>query len=241
MGGGRRHSCIRHAFFLELNPYHVEIGCTKRSLHWGFNVQALGGNMTKVYGHFLVVAIPITSLLAQSTGSRREPGNTAAQTEVKVSQQTSRITPNLVPDAGQPPILNILTVMGDNILGLPCLDCVLSLLFPTLGLPSPQGRVFQGNAYQIDSFLIDNRYTGSCTFTFAVRDNQKNVIVSTTQTLMENAGTRILITAPVTIPVNASVGLGSVSTTATCGTSTTRSASPVVVSACVTNPPFCTN
>lgn len=138
----------------------------------------------------------------------------------------------------QPTILNILTVVGADGLGLPCLDCLLGGILPSLGLPIPVGKVFQGGKYQIDSYLIDNDYTGPCTFTSAVRDSHNNVVVSASQTLNETARTVILLSTPVTMPSGTGVGLGSVSNTAVCGPSTTKSKSPVVL-ACVNNPPFC--
>jgi hypothetical protein len=194
--------------------------------------------MTKVFCCLSVLTICGASLLAQSTRAPNESINRATQTVKSLAGESSDIAPDNTPDAAQPPMLNIFTVIGDNLLGLPCLDCVLGITLPTLGLPSPVGQAVRGSAYQIDAYLIDNTYTGSCTFTFAVRDSHKNVIFSSTQTLMENANTEILVSVPVTIPTNASIGLGSVSTTAVCGTSTTKSSSPVYL-ACVTEPPFC--
>jgi hypothetical protein len=179
--------------------------------------------------------------LAQSSGSRNESVDHATQTVKHLADESSPIGPDDTPDAAPPPILNIMTVIGDNVLGLPCLDCILGIpLLPTLGLPSPVGKAFRGSTYQIDSYLIDNTYTGSCTFTFAVRDSHKNIVFSTTQTITENANTEILVSTPAPIPSTAGIGLGNVSTTAVCGTNTTKSSSPVYL-ACVEEPPFCVN
>lgn len=137
-----------------------------------------------------------------------------------------------------PPVMNVLTVIGENALGVPCLDCLLGILIPSLGLPTPLGKAYRGQTYQVDSFLIDNSYTGACTFNFALSDSHNNVIASTTRTLNEVAGTQILLTTQLTIPRTTVVGLGSISNTATCGSTMTQSSSPVFL-ACVNNPPFC--
>jgi hypothetical protein len=144
----------------------------------------------KVFGCLTVLTICGAALLAQSTGSRNESASAATQVVKPFSGESADTAPDNTPNAAQPPILNILTVMGANTLGVPCLDCVLGIILPTLGLPSPVGKAVRGNNYQIDSYLIDNAYTGSCTFTFAVRDVEKNVILSTTQTLTEKARSR---------------------------------------------------
>jgi hypothetical protein len=186
--------------------------------------------MTKMLG-FYTFAACAGSVLAQPASIRPTPIDTTSQTVKYLAGE---------PNATSPPILNILTVIGDNFPGVPCLDCLLDILEPTLGLPVPADQAFRGANYQIDTFLIDNSYTGSCTFTFEVKDSQKEIIVSTSQTLMENAGTEILLSTPVTIPTTASLGVGSVSTTAVCGSSMSQSSSPIFV-ACVTNPPYCVN
>jgi hypothetical protein len=129
-------------------------------------------------------------------------------------------------------------VIGNEALGVPCIDCLLGILIPSLGLPSPLGEALVGSKYQIDSYLIDNTYTGSCTFNLAVRDSQNNVVAEARQTIDETAGNQILLSTPITIPPSAGLGLGSVSNTATCGSNVSESKSPVVLT-CVNNPPFC--
>jgi hypothetical protein len=196
--------------------------------------------MTRIFGCLSVFTIWGASLLAQSTDGHKESVNHATQTVKSLAGGPSDFASDSTPDASPPPILNILTVIGDNTLGVPCLDCILGIIFPTLGLPSPVSQALQGSNYQIDSYLIDNSYTGSCTFTFTVRDVNKTVVVTTTETLTEKARTEIVLSAPITIPNEVVVGLGSVSNTAVCGTSTTKSSSPVFL-ACVRNPPYCLN
>jgi len=185
--------------------------------------------MTKSVLPFLLVALAGTTLWAQSTGSRSASNKSGA---------TSSLAPGAKPGTSLPPIVNILTVVGNNTLGLPCLNCLLDLLIPSLGLPSPLGTVYQGSSYQIDTYLIDNSYTGACTFTSALLDSQKNVIVSTSQTLLEVANSEVLLSAPITVPSSSATGVGTVVTQAVCGGNTTQSQSQVAV-ACVTNPPFC--
>ena len=192
--------------------------------------------MNNAFWRLSMLAMCSAALMAQSAGNRNEPTNRVSQSVKSLADESA--APDDTSDDAQPALLNILTVIGDNILGVPCLDCLLGITAPTLGLPVPVGKIVRGRNYQIDAYLIDNTYTGPCTFTFAVRDIHKAVIVSTSQTLKETAKTAILVSGGVTIPTNAVVGLGSVTTAAVCGTSTTRSSSPVFV-ACVENPPFC--
>ncbi len=184
-----------------------------------------------------VFALCGATLLAQSADNRTETKSKIAQAVRESSANTSDISGSK-PDTTQPPILNVLTVIGNNVLGLPCLDCLLNLLVPDLGLPSPLAKVLSGKGYQIDSYLIDNAYNGPCTFTLAISDNHNNVLASVTQTINEKAGTDILLNTPITIPTTSGIGLGTVSNTAVCGANTSVSKSPVMV-ACVNNPPFC--
>lgn len=189
-------------------------------------------NLFRFLGVLVVCGAP---LFAQSAASGTETAAKIVQTVTATAADPD--TANAKPDASQPAILNIMTVIGNNVLGLPCLDCLLNFLIPDLALPSPVSKALLGKAYQIDSFLIDNSYTGSCTFTLSLSVGH-NVIATATQTIDETAGTNILITAPITLPTNAVIGLGTVSNTAVCGSNTTESKSPVTV-ACVNNPPFC--
>jgi|HubBroStandDraft_2_1064218.scaffolds.fasta_scaffold443227_1 hypothetical protein len=190
----------------------------------------------KISSYLCICALGCAALPAQSTDGHSDARSPISQA-VKNSLREDAVADNL-PTSNDPPILNILTVIGNNVLGLPCLDCLLNLLVPSLGLPSPVSKALRGSHYQIDSYLIDNNYTGACTFTLAVTDVHNNVIVSVKQTLDETAGTDILLTTPITIPTDAGIGLGSVSNTAVCGSNTSQSKSPVLMT-CVNNPPFC--
>lgn len=187
---------------------------------------------------FSVVAASATSIWAQSTDTQIKSADPVTQTVTQLSGDTRKLAPTSTPSVSQPAIINVLTVIGNNTLGLPCLNCLLGFLVPTLGLPLPLSQALPGNTYQIDSYIIDNTYDGPCTFTFAVLDSNNNALVSKKQTLTEKAQTQVLLSTPVTIPTSAGIGLGSVSTTAVCGSSQTQSKSPVYI-ACVTNPPFC--
>jgi hypothetical protein len=125
-------------------------------------------------------------------------------------------------------ILNTLTVMGDNVSGLPCFDCVTGVATPNIGLLSPSGVVKAGSSYQINVFLVDENYTGPCTYTIEVH-RKSTVIVSTNPTFDENAPTGILIGTALTIPAGTTAGAAAVSTTAVCGSSTTKSSSPIYI------------
>ena len=162
------------------------------------------------------------------------------------AQSTAQSTAGRQLRAAELPVVNVLTVIGDNIPGLPCLDCLLGIAGLTLGLPSPLDEILRGNSYQVAAYMVDNSYTGMCTFTFEVRDVRKRVVVSSTQTLMETAHSRVLVWSPLTIPTTAEIGLGSVSTKAMCGTNSTNrnakaatSRSPAYI--CASNPPHCAN
>lgn len=193
--------------------------------------------MKTVSWSLVVVLSCAAALPAQSAGSGHGSDRTIHQTVMQIPENPS-ISPES--NASQPPIMNILTVIGENALGVPCLDCLLGILIPSLGLPKPLGKALAGSKYQIDSYLIDNTYNGACAFTLAVTDSHNNIIASVQQTLNETAGHEILLTTPITIPTNAGIGLGSVSNTAVCGANVSQSKSPVLL-ACVNNPPFCVN
>lgn len=193
--------------------------------------------MNKTFGSLCLFALCGASLLAQ-TAEKPAAARPAITQKVRMDAQSASPTPDDQPDTTQPPILNVLTVIGNDVLGLPCLDCLLNFLVPNLALPSPIAKALRGTGYQIDSYLIDNSYNGNCTFTLAISDHQNNVIASVTQTLRETAGSDILLSTPITIPTNAGIGLGTVSNTAVCGSNTTVSKSPVTL-LCVNNPPFC--
>jgi len=193
--------------------------------------------MTKAVLPLLLVALSGTTSLAQSTAARSESGKNIAQT-VTGAPAVAPVAPESKSGQSLPPIVNIFTVAGNKTLGLPCLNCLLDLLLPSIGLPTPVGTVYQGSSYQIDTYLIDNSYTGACTFTSALLDSQRNIIVATSQTLQETANTEILLSAPIAVPSSSATGVGTVVTQAVCGGSTTQSQSQVAV-ACVTNPPFC--
>ena len=193
--------------------------------------------MNKALYYVAALALSGVPLLAQSADNRPASRGLVTQT-VKDLPLEKSLSAVLTAPVAPPPVVNVLTVIGDDSPGVPCLNCLLDTLVPSLGLPSPLGSILRGNSYQIDSYLIDNSYTGACTFTFAVRDSQNNLIAAARQTLDEEAGTEILLSTPITIPPTAGIGLGSVSNTAQCGSNTSESKSAVFI-ACVTNPPYC--
>lgn len=123
-------------------------------------------------------------------------------------------------------IVNIMTVIGPNTLGLPCYNCVTGIAAPNLGMLEPAGVIPRGGApSQINVFLWDQSYTGSCTFTIEILDKSKAVVASTTPTFSFTAPTTILLGTALAIPGTAEAGMGRVQTIAVCGASTTKSGS----------------
>jgi hypothetical protein len=95
-----------------------------------------------------------------------------------------------------------------------------------LGILTPSGYIVKGGAAsQINVYLYDFNYTGSCTFTIQIVDKTKTVVVSTNPTFSFTAPTNILLGTALPIPSTAAVGVGYVETIAVCGASTTKSAS----------------
>lgn len=140
----------------------------------------------------------------------------------------------VTPEAGsEPAIINIFTLMGPNPVpnptNLPCYDCVGGAGTPNLGILQPSGLIHRSVNYQVDVFLVDNTYTGSCTYTIEVVNKTSGVIVSTNPTFSETAPTTILLGTAFTIPSTAPLGPSSVTTSAVCGASTTKSSSPVFI------------
>jgi hypothetical protein len=185
--------------------------------------------MVKSISYFVALTISMMPLLAQSSGGAGGPGHGIKQTVTALPRNAN---------PHQPQVANILTIVGEDTAGLPCVDCVTGVTAASVGLPAPLGTIDPGTSYQFDSYLIDNNYTGTCTFTIALVDHHKQVIVSASQTMSESPNTAILLSAVLPVPANATVGLGNVSTTAVCGTSHTKSQRPVFL-ACVTRPPHC--
>lgn len=180
----------------------------------------------KCFWFLSVLTVCGGSLLAQSA---EFVDNTTQQVR-PLAAQPGYVPPDGTPDAASvPAIFNILTVMGPNVSGPPCYNCITGGAAPNIGLLSPAGIVHRNVNYQVDVFLVDHSYTGSCTYTIAVLNYKKQVIVSTNPTFSEVANSSILLGTAFTIPSTALLGPGSVSTTAVCGTSTTKSASPLYI------------
>src|SRR5690242_14212913 len=100
--------------------------------------------MTKWFAVLSFILLGAAALPAQTAARKTPP----AVTQVVKPAPAANPAPT---GSSQPPILNVLTVIGDNVLGVPCLDCLLGILFPTLGLPQPVGQAFRGSNYQIDT------------------------------------------------------------------------------------------
>src|ERR1035437_643 len=87
------------------------------------------------------------------------------------------------PDATKPLIINTFTIMGDNVTGTPCYSCVTGATTPNLGVLQPSGIVKAGTQYQVNVFLVDQNYTGSCTYTFEV--TRKSTVIYSANTRSE--------------------------------------------------------
>jgi hypothetical protein len=164
-------------------------------------------------------------------------GSLLAQSAELVGNTIQRVTPlaepyvqsDATPAASAPAVMNILTIMGPNVIGPPCYNCITGGVAPNIGLLSPSGIVHRNVRYQVDVFVVDNSYTGACTFTIEVVNKTSGVIVSTNPTFNETAPTSILLGTAFTIPSTAPLGPSRVTTSAVCGTSTTKSASPIYI------------
>src|ERR1039458_2155690 len=112
---------------------------------------------------------------------------------------------DVAPDATKPLIINTFTIMGDNVTGTPCYSCVTGATTPNLGVLQPSGIVKAGTQYQVNVFLVDQNYTGSCTDTFEVT-RKSTVIYSANTTFTENAPTTMLLRTPLTVPTGTTAG-----------------------------------
>jgi hypothetical protein len=136
---------------------------------------------------------------------------------------------DVAPEAGSKPlIINTFTIMGDNVTGTPCFSCVTGATTPNLGVLQPSGIVKVGTQYQVNAFLVDQNYTGSCTYTFEVT-RQSTVIYSANATFSETAPTTVLLGTALTVPSGTTAGSAALSTTAVCGSSTTKSSSAIYI------------
>jgi hypothetical protein len=176
------------------------------------------------------VAACAGALLAQSANSAVETAGGTIHVVRSLGAATPNVAPANTPDAGTTPlVVDAFTIIGDNVTGVPCYSCVTGAVTPNLGILEPVGVALLTHNYQVDVSVFDVNYTGSCTYTIAVLDKNKNTIVSTNPTFSEIANTSILLGTAFTIPSTATVGLGYVRTTAVCGTSTTASQSRVYI------------
>ena len=135
------------------------------------------------------------------------------------------------PDAAATPpaILSIFTVIGTKEAGLPCFNCVLDATIPNIGIVEPAGVINRGGTYEINAFVADQSFTGSCLFIIDVRDSTKTTVALFLLTRSVKGGLAYLFSASRKIPSTAAVGLGDVETEAGCGTVKSRSSSPVYI------------
>jgi hypothetical protein len=177
------------------------------------------------------VAACASALLAQSANTVVETASGTIHVVPSLGAATPYVSPENTPDAGSttPLVINAFTIIGANVTGVVCYDCVTGAESPNIGVLEPAGVAHLNQNYQVDVSLFDVNYTGSCTYTIAVLDKNKSTIVSTNPTFSENANTPILLGTAFTIPGTATVGLGYVRTTAVCGTSTSVSQSRVYI------------
>jgi hypothetical protein len=135
---------------------------------------------------------------------------------------------DVAPDASKPLIINTFTIMGDNVTGTPCYSCVTGAATPNLGVLQPSGIVKAGTQYEVNVSLVDQNYTGSCTYTFEVT-RKSTVIYSASTTFAETAPTSILLGTALTVPTGTTAGSAALSTTAVCGSSTTKLSNTIYI------------
>jgi hypothetical protein len=171
-----------------------------------------------------------SALLAQSANSAVETASGTIHVVRSLGAATPYVAPADTPDAATTPlVVNAFTIVGANVTFVVCYDCVTGAESPNIGVVEPAGIAHRSQNYQVDVSLFDVNYTGSCTYTIAVLDKNKNTVVSTNPTFSESANTPILLGTNFTIPSTATVGLGYVRTTAVCGTGTSVSQSRVYI------------
>lgn len=162
-------------------------------------------------------------------------GMLPAQSKAPVTHEVRYLTPEeagISPDAepaSTPLILNEFVIMGTNVTGLPCYNCVTGANAPNLGVVTPIGLVSTNVQYGVDAFLVDQNYTGTCNFTFAVTRKTTTIYSAGPYAFSETAPTTILLGTAITIPTGTAKGVASLSMTAVCGSSTTRSASAIYI------------
>lgn len=177
----------------------------------------------KTLSCLLLVTLYCGMAMAQSN-----PGGPPVSHKVQYLTSQEAGIDAIKPATSQPLILNEFTVAGPNVSGVPCYDCVTSANTPNLGILQPIGIVSTGVQYQLDAFLVDQNYTGSCTYTFEVVRGS-TVIYSAPATFNETAPTTILLGTALTIPTGTVKGAATLSTVAVCGSSKTRSSSGLYI------------
>ena len=118
--------------------------------------------------------------------------------------------------SGMPAIQNIFVVAGTDVAGLPCFNCVNSIV-PSVGIVSPSGTLVRGSAYQLNNFYVDNKFTGTCGFTLSIIDSTNTPVVTATFNFGVSAGNVGIISTKYTVPTTAAVGTGKVSSSIKCG------------------------
>jgi hypothetical protein len=155
-----------------------------------------------------------------------------AQSKPPITQTVRYLTPENIsgdaePAAGTPLILNEFVIMGPNI-GVGCYDCVTGAATPNLGIIQPIGLVSTNVSYQVSAFLINQNYTGSCTFTFAVA-RKTTTIYSAAYVFPSETPSTIFLGSAITIPTGTAKGGATLSLTSVCGASTTKSNSEIYI------------
>lgn len=185
-------------------------------------------NLIKSFAFLALLTASGVALCAQPADA---PVDTNASVTL-VLPPLDRETQNVVSNgATTPVIVNVMTVIGAVSTGVPCFDCVTSATSPNIGIVQPSGVIQRGGAAsQINAFLFDQNYTGSCTFRIEIVDASQKVVASTRPRFSYTAPTSFIISTTLAIPSTAAIGIGHVQTVAVCGTSITKSASPVLIS-----------
>lgn len=180
----------------------------------------------------LLAVCSVPSLLAQTRSAAAESHAPVTLVVKPIDGEAAKLAQKLTPAASSTPfVLNIFTLAGPNVSGGPiCYDCVTGAGTPNLGIVEPAGYQVKGAAApQVDVFLYDFNYTGSCTFMIQMVDSTGTVLSYTNPTFSFTAPTTIALGTALSIPTTAATGIGYVETIATCGSSTSKSASAFLI------------
>lgn len=147
-----------------------------------------------------------------------------------VTSQTRKMLPAAVQPMAKPAVMNYLTMIADNVEGLPCGGCVSG--FPgAIGINFPLPNLSRGVNYSLTNWFVDNTYTGSCTWSFVITSSTYGGVVAYTQATFSVAPDSIYQTSTsLTLPTPAAIaGSGVVAAVINCGGTNYTSWSPIYI------------